>query len=96
MAFSTVRWLGVGADDPRADLYFLHHRQLLAALLLPSFLHEGQLPESAGQRFAHIHQLDRSVITPPGQRQHTERRLERVPGLTLYDNEVMRRCLISL
>lgn len=53
MAFSTVRWLSVRADDPRADLHFLHHRQLLAALLLPSFPYEGQLPDCGSEVHPH-------------------------------------------
>lgn len=97
MAFSTLRWRGVRADDPRADLYFLHHRQLLAALLLPSFLYEGQLRDCGSEVHPH----------PPAglERHYTSRSAAAYgakagtglhPGLTLYDNEVMGRCLISI
>lgn len=96
MPFSMVRWHGVRTDDPCADLYFLHHHQLFTAVLLPTFLYEGRLSDYWGQRITHIHQLVWSVITPPGQLQHMERGLEHVSGLTLYDNEEMRRCLISI
>lgn len=86
--FSALRWRSVRTDD--------HLLTPTSFATVSSFLFESRLSGCwGGQRMASIHQLDRSVATPPGQRQQMGGRLEHVAALTPYNEEAMSRCWIQ-